>query len=125
MLRMGHCMNVLWSRDFGHDVFHSTMAKNCFRTITHSIQFDDKTTRSTRRQEDKPCLVTEVWYKFIFNYLTSYMYHPTAMLTVDEQLFTKPGSQEWPFKVFCNILGVTRINSHTVFKVGNNSKQSR
>ena len=38
---------------------------------------------------------------------------------------TKPGSRRWPFQVFCNMLDVAGINSHTVFKMANNSRQSR
>ena len=62
------------------------MARNRFRSIMRYIQFDDKTTRATRRQADEFCLVREVWDKFILNCRLAY--HPTAMLTVDEQLFT-------------------------------------
>ena len=52
----------------------------------HYVQFDDKITQATRRQADKFCLVREVLDKFILNCRLTY--HPTAMLTVDEQLLT-------------------------------------
>ena len=62
------------------------MTRNCFLSIMHYVQFDGKTTRATRRQADKFCLVRETGDKFILN--CHLAYHPTAMLTVDGQLFT-------------------------------------
>ena len=57
VLGMGHCINALWSWDFGHDMFCSTMAKNRFCIITRYIQFDDKITWSTRRHRRKTSFV--------------------------------------------------------------------
>ena len=93
-------LDALWSKDYGRDIFRNTMTRTRFKQITRFIRFDDKTSRTQRRQNDKFCLIREVWDRFVVNCRQSH--HPTALLTVDEQLFaTKcrcPFTQYMPSK---------------------------
>ena len=48
--------------------------------------------------------------------------------TVDQmarKYSTKSSSRRWPLQVFCNILDLSAINAHTLFKDATDSKQSR
>ena len=93
-------LDALRSKDYGRDIFRNTMTRTRFKQIMRFIRFDDKTSRTQRRQNDKFCLIREVWDRFVVNCRQSY--HPTALLTVDEQLFaTKcrcPFTQYMPSK---------------------------
>ena len=48
--------------------------------------------------------------------------------TVDQmarKYSTKSSSRRWPLQVFCNILDLSAINAHTIFKDATNSKETR
>lgn len=78
-------VDALWSDKYGRSIFKSTMARDRFLDILRYLRFDKKSDRRERRQNDKFCLVREIWDRFVANCRESY--HPSPYLTVDEQLF--------------------------------------
>ena len=61
------------------------MSRNKFKFILCYIRFDDKNSRSLRRQADKFAAIRELWDSVIDNCQKSYF--PGANVTIDEQLF--------------------------------------
>ncbi|XP_024867730.1 uncharacterized protein LOC112451986 isoform X2 [Temnothorax curvispinosus] len=86
----------MWSHDFGPVLYRCTMSRNRFTFLLKMLRFDDKTTRSTRRETDKFAPIREIWEDFISK-CTSF-YCPDTYCTVDEQFISFLG--RCPFKVY-------------------------
>ena len=65
--------------------FRETISRNKFKSIRRYIRFDNKNSRSLRRQADKFAAIRELWDSVMDNCQKSYF--PGANVTVDEQLF--------------------------------------
>lgn len=78
-------INDLWSANWGNDIFRRTMSRDRFIEIMKHIRFDNKTNRSSRLQQCKFALFSEIWNAFTHNCEQHYI--PNENLTVDEQLF--------------------------------------
>lgn len=68
----------------GQPIFRATIGLRRFRDIMRFIRFDDKETRTARRQRDKLAPIRDVFN--IINNNLGRMYSPSEWLTVDEQL---------------------------------------
>ncbi len=86
----------LWSTENGRPIFAATMSENRFEDLVHYMRFDDKTTRSERKKDDKLAAIREIWDMLIANLQKPYV--PSAYLTVDEQLYSFRG--RCPFLVY-------------------------
>nr|CAI5836450.1 unnamed protein product [Callosobruchus analis] len=73
-----------------------TMPLNRFKFLVSALRFDDKSTRDTRKKQDKLAAIREVWNKFIKNCTNSYI--PYEYCTVDEQLMGFRG--KCPFRIY-------------------------
>ncbi|GBP98328.1 PiggyBac transposable element-derived protein 4 [Eumeta japonica] len=62
------------------------MPRDRFKEIMKFLRFDHRSERSSRLQQDKFALISDVWKKFIENCLSCYK--PGENVTVDEQLFS-------------------------------------
>ena len=71
--------------EYGRLIFRKTMSKNKFQSILRYIRFDDKNSRSLRRQTDKFVAKRELWGSVMDNCQKSYF--PGANVTINEQLF--------------------------------------
>ena len=71
--------------EYGRLIFRKTMSKNKFQSILRYIRFDDKNSRSLRRQTDKFAAKRELWGSVMDNCQKSYF--PGANVTINEQLF--------------------------------------
>lgn len=60
------------------------MSRNSFTQLLRFLRFDDKTTRSTRRQKDKLAPIRDLWERVNTNLLKFYLLGNN--LTIDEQL---------------------------------------
>ena len=72
-------------KEYGRLIFRETMSRNKFQSILHYIRFDDKNSRSLRRQTDKFAAIRELWDLVMDNCQKSYF--PGANVTINEQLF--------------------------------------
>lgn len=68
----------------GMPIFKATMSKHRFKHIMQFMRFDDKNTRSVRRQKDKLAPIRDVFDLIIKNLIR--LYSPGSNLTLDEQL---------------------------------------
>ena len=89
----GEPLHAFWSQDYGRDLFRQSMTRTRYKEILRHIRFDDKATRSARKDKDKFCLIRDVWKSFLTQCQTHF--HPSCYLTVDEQLF--PTKARCPF----------------------------
>lgn len=91
-------VNILdfWDPLFGNPIFRATMSKNRFKILQKFIRFDDKASRSERRNKDKFAPIREVWDLFNINLRKTYI--PSENLTIDEQLI--PFSGRVSFKIY-------------------------
>jgi len=89
-----HPVKFLWSTTYGPAIFRSSMTRDRFTEILKHLRFDIKSTRSTRLQNDKFALVSELFEQFRTNCNTKYT--PQMFLTADEQL--------QPLKSRCNFI---------------------
>lgn len=78
-------LSSFWSQDFGINVFKETMSRNRFKDIKRYLRFDDKTTRSERRQTNKFAAIQELWESAMKRCGDAFF--PGQHTTVDEQLF--------------------------------------
>ena len=74
-----------WDEKYGRVIFQETMSKNKFQSRLRYIRFDDKNSRSLRRQTDKFAAIRELWDSVMDNCQKSYF--PGANVTINEQLF--------------------------------------
>lgn len=92
----GVAVRDLWSRLYGIPIISELMSKSIFCKIMKFIRFDDKKTRSSRKSNDKFCLIREIWDRFIEN--SQMCYIPGQFVTIDEQLL--PSKSKCPFIQF-------------------------
>lgn len=81
---------------YGPPIFRATMGLKRFTFLLRFIRFDDKTSRSLRRQKDELAPIRDIFNK-INNNLKK-MYTPGENITVDEQLV--PFRGRCPFKQY-------------------------
>nr|CAI5831227.1 unnamed protein product [Callosobruchus analis] len=86
----------LWSLRDGESIFRMTMPLNRFKFLISALRLDDKSTRDTRKKQDKLAAIREVWDEFIKNCTNSYT--PYEYCTVDEQLMGFRG--KCPFRIY-------------------------
>lgn len=75
---------TLWKRKYGSPIFRATMSLCRFKSLLRFIRFDDKTTRSVRRETDKLAPIRDIFEEC--NKLFGKYYVPGSFLTVDEQM---------------------------------------
>lgn len=73
-----------WDPLQGCPLFRACMSRNRFSNIRRHLRFDDKNTRSARRDRDKFAPFRDVWETINKNLLKHYI--PGKTLTIDEQL---------------------------------------
>lgn len=74
----------LWSMKYGPEEVRSLMSRdNCLKIMRY-LRFDDKSSRSSRAENDKFALIRDVWERFVEN--SQACYKPFYELTIDEQL---------------------------------------
>ena len=86
-------IHQLWSKEWGHPIFSKTINRDRYKELMKHLRFDNCSTRRERRQEDKFCLISEIWNNFIENCKKCFV--PSFDLTIDEQLF--PCKTRCPF----------------------------
>lgn len=86
----------LWNSHTGRPIFRATMSLQKFYTISKILRFDDKTTRSQRRQSDKLAPIREIWDKW--TEILPKLYNVSENVTVDEQLV--PFRGRCPFRQY-------------------------
>ena len=86
-------IHQLWSKEWGHLIFSKTINRDRYKELMKHLRFDNCSTRRERRQEDKFCLISEIWNNFIENCKKCFV--PSFDLTIDEQLF--PCKTRCPF----------------------------
>ena len=60
-------IHQLRSKEWGHPIFSKTINRDCYKELMKHLRFDNCSTRRERRQEDKFCLISEIWNNFIEN----------------------------------------------------------
>lgn len=86
----------LWDSTMGRPIFCSTMSKKMFKLITVALRFDDKKTRSHKREKDKFAPIRDIFDVWVKN--NQILYSPMFSVTVDEQFCTFRG--KCPFRQF-------------------------
>ena len=79
-----HTVPALWNSKYGPSIFRATMSKNRFKELLLFLRFDDKSTRSERRKNDKLAPIRDV-REAVCNNLTKH-HILGSNITVDEQL---------------------------------------
>ena len=59
---------LLWSNLYDSNIFRATMSHDSFMQIMRFIRFDDKSTRSTRRAQDKLAPTRDIWEQINQNF---------------------------------------------------------
>ena len=72
---------ALWNPKYGPPVFRATMSKERFKELLVYLRFDDKATRSERREKDKLAPIRDVWEAVNKNPTKHYL--PGDNVTVD------------------------------------------
>ena len=85
-----------WENSYGRKIFSEAMARNKFQQVLRYIRFDDKATRTQRRDSDKFAAIRELWESVILNYQK--VFFPHANVTIDEQVF--PCRSRCPFRQY-------------------------
>lgn len=75
---------LLWSPKHGPPIFRATMSAMRFKALMRFMRFDDKATRSRRREKDKLAPIRDIFDEINRRLLDYYV--PNESLTVDEQL---------------------------------------
>lgn len=73
----------LWGEKYGRDIFRATMSHKRFHQIGGALRFDDKLSRS-RRREDKLAAFRKVWDMWIHR--MELLFNPDRDICIDEQL---------------------------------------
>ena len=90
------CVEKMWHKKYGSPIFRATMPEYRFYALSRFIRFDDKSTCTARRAEDKLAPIREIFDEI--NKLLLKYYTPHEYLTVDEQLV--PFWGRCPFKQY-------------------------
>lgn len=86
----------IFNEKYCSSLFRSTMSERRFCFLLRCLRFDDKTTRDTRRSNDRFAHIREIWDQFIAK--CREVYKPGSFLTIDEQLVGFRG--RCPFKMY-------------------------
>lgn len=86
----------LWNAETGRAIFRSTMSLQRFFHISRILRFDDRETRSYRREKDKFAAIRDLWD--IWVEILPKLFNPSAYVTVDEQLVSFRGN--CPFRQY-------------------------
>lgn len=86
----------LWDSQKGRAVFRATMSLQRFFQISRVLRFDDRETRSCRKQSDKFAAIRSLWDMWVE--ILPKLYNPSAFVTVDEQLVSFRG--KCPFRQY-------------------------
>lgn len=78
-------LSSFWNQEYGINIFQQTMGRNRFKDIKRYIRFDDKSSRTERRQTNKFAPIQELWDSVIKRCGDAFF--PGENTTVDEQLF--------------------------------------
>lgn len=76
--------------------FTAAMSRNRFELIYKFLRFDDKTTRTERKEHDKLAAIRDTWDTFVINCQKSFQ--PYETVTIDEQLVCFRG--KCPFRQY-------------------------
>jgi len=57
----GTCYEEFWDPSFGSPIYRACMSKNRFVALLRHLRFDDKSTRSTSRAQDKFAPIMDIW----------------------------------------------------------------
>jgi hypothetical protein len=79
-----HSVSLLWSSEFGVNIFAKTMSRKQYTDIKRFLRFDVKQTRSTRIEADPFTHIREVFDEFTSNCSSHYI--PHYSVCIDEQL---------------------------------------
>ena len=75
----------LWDKDgTGIPLLRAVMSYRRFQFLLRFLRFDDKSTRSERRQTDKLAAIRTIYDRFVENCMRNYI--PGAFMTIDEML---------------------------------------
>ncbi|CAD7090716.1 unnamed protein product [Hermetia illucens] len=55
----------LWDAEIGRPIFRAVMSNKTFKKISRFIRFDDRSTRSSRRETDKFAPIRELWDSWV------------------------------------------------------------
>ena len=77
-------VEVLFSPVDGNPLVRAAFSMNRFSNLLNHLRFDDKTTRSARRERDAFCPIRDLWYTF-HSKISKYFVLGES-ITVDEQL---------------------------------------
>ena len=75
---------IQWSKTEGNPLVMACISRDRFLKLSHHLRFDDKETRSQRREKDAFAPLRDLWEDFDGNLSREYV--PGQTLTVDEQL---------------------------------------
>ncbi|GFN92172.1 PiggyBac transposable element-derived protein 4, partial [Plakobranchus ocellatus] len=76
---------LIWDVKCGNPMARSVFTRNRFLKLSNRLRFDDKETRTERRERDAFAPIRDLWERFQSN-LRRY-YTPGPFITVDEQLY--------------------------------------
>lgn len=80
----GEATQELWDSSTGRQIFRAVMSRQRFHDITRILRFDDKETRSARRNKDRLAPIRDIFDLWVETFSKCFI--PYENLTVDEQL---------------------------------------
>ncbi|KRZ12308.1 PiggyBac transposable element-derived protein 4 [Trichinella zimbabwensis] len=92
----GEATNSLWNTENGRPIFPSVMSLDNFQRISRIIRFDDRETRSHRREKDPLAAIRDIWDDWVAR--LPMMCNPGAYVTADERLI--PFKGRCPFRQY-------------------------
>lgn len=75
-------MKEIFDKNTGISYFRSTMSEKRFEFLTNCLRFDDRLTRSERRQENKLAPINELFDHVVQT--SKDLYYPSDGTTIDE-----------------------------------------
>ncbi|XP_069699066.1 piggyBac transposable element-derived protein 4-like [Periplaneta americana] len=87
---------LLWHKMRGLRITETVMSQRRFRFLTNCLRFDEKSTRSERKQLDSFAAIRDVWNRF--EEKCRMLYNPGSYCTIDEQLLAFRG--KCPFRMY-------------------------
>ena len=75
---------LIWDVQNGNALASSTMTRSRFLSLSNRLRFDDKETRSERRNRDEFAPIRDIWEQLMSNMRKHFV--PRPFITVDEQL---------------------------------------
>ena len=80
----GEATEELWDSSTGRQIFSAVMSRQRFHDIARILRFDDKETRSARRNKDRLAPIRDIFDLWVETFSKCFI--PYENLTVDEQL---------------------------------------